>query len=92
MPLALVYLASIWFDAPLWLRETFGLLTAVLAWITVFSTGMIYACLKTIRQWNTPLVPANYLALGYASGSLLLLLGAVVCRTGYPCPTLPWRR
>jgi len=38
---------------------------------------MIYACLKTIRQWNTPLVPANYLALGYASGSLLLLLGAV---------------
>lgn len=78
MPLALIYLASTWFDAPLWLRETFGFLTAVLAWITVFSTGMIYACLKTIRQWNTPLVPANYLALGYASGSLLLLLGAVV--------------
>ncbi|MHB1352968.1 MAG: dimethyl sulfoxide reductase anchor subunit family protein [Thiobacillus sp.] len=77
MPLALTYLASIWFDAPLWLRETVGFLTAVLAWITVFSTGMIYACLKTIRQWNTPLVPANYLALGYASGSLLLLLGAV---------------
>ena len=77
MPLALVYLASIWFDAPLWLRETVGFLTAVLAWITVFSTGMIYACLKTIRQWNTPLVPANYLALGYASGSLLMLLGAV---------------
>jgi len=77
MPLALIYLASIWFDAPLWLREIFGFLTAVLAWITVFSTGMIYACLKTIRQWNTPLVPANYLALGYASGSLLLLLGAV---------------
>jgi DMSO reductase anchor subunit len=77
MPLALIYLASIWFDAPLWLRETFGFLTAVMAWITVFSTGMIYACLKTIRQWNTPLVPANYLALGYASGSLLLLLGAV---------------
>jgi sulfite dehydrogenase (quinone) subunit SoeC len=78
MPLALAYLVSIWFDAPPWLRDTFGFLTAVLAWITVFSTGMIYACLKTIRQWNTPLVPANYLALGYASGSLLLLLGAVV--------------
>jgi len=77
MPLALIYLVCIWFEAPLWLRETFGFLTAVLAWITVFSTGMIYACLKTIRQWNTPLVPANYLALGYASGSLLLLLGAV---------------
>ena len=78
MPLAFIYLLSIWFDAPAWLRETSGFLAAVLAWITVFSTGMIYACLKTIRQWNTPLVPANYLALGYASGSLLLLLGAVV--------------
>ena len=78
MPLALIYLASIMFEAPLWLRESTGLLAAVLAWITVFSTGMIYACLKTIRQWNTPLVPANYLALGYSSGSLLLLLGAVI--------------
>jgi DMSO reductase anchor subunit len=78
MPLALLYLGSIMFDAPQWLRVISGFLTAVLAWITVFSTGMIYACLKTIRQWNTPLVPANYLALGYASGSLLLLLGAVV--------------
>ncbi|MEW6414889.1 MAG: DmsC/YnfH family molybdoenzyme membrane anchor subunit [Pseudomonadota bacterium] len=78
MPVALIYLGSIMFDAPQWLRVTSGFLTAVLAWITVFSTGMIYACLKTIRQWNTPLVPANYLALGYASGSLLLLLGAVI--------------
>jgi DMSO reductase anchor subunit len=78
MPLALIYLASIMFDAPMWLRVSSGFLTAVMAWITVFSTGMIYACLKTIRQWNTPLVPANYLALGYASGSLLLLLGAVI--------------
>jgi len=78
MPLALIYLLSIWFDAPTWLRDASGLLAAVMAWITVFSTGMIYACLKTIRQWNSPLVPANYLALGYASGSLLLLLGAVV--------------
>lgn len=78
MPLAFVYLLSVWFEAPTWLREISGFLAAVLAWITVFSTGMIYACLKTIRQWNTPLVPANYLALGYASGSLLLLLGAVL--------------
>lgn len=78
MPLALIYLASIMFDAPQWLRVISGFLTAMMAWITVFSTGMIYACLKTIRQWNTPLVPANYLALGYASGSLLLLVGAVI--------------
>jgi len=78
MPLALAYLMCIWFDAPQGVRVSIGFFVAVLAWITVFSTGMIYACLKTIRQWHTPLVPANYLALGYASGSLLLLLGAVV--------------
>ena len=80
MPLALAYLICIWFDAPAILRISIGFVAAVLAWITVFSTGMIYACLKTIRQWHTPLVPANYLALGYASGSLLLLLGAVIAR------------
>jgi DMSO reductase anchor subunit len=80
MPLALTYLGAIAFDAPVGIRVASGFLVAVLAWITVFSTGMIYACLKTIRQWNTPLVPANYLAFGYASGSLLLLLGAVVAR------------
>ncbi len=80
MPLAMAYLICIWFDAPVILRVGIGFVAAVLAWITVFSTGMIYACLKTIRQWHTPLVPANYLALGYASGSLLLLLGAVVAK------------
>ena len=80
MPLALAYLMCIWWDAPAILRVSIGFAAAVLAWITVFSTGMIYACLKTIRQWHTPLVPANYLALGYASGSLLLLMGAVVAK------------
>lgn len=80
MPLALGYLLCIWLDAPALLRIGVGFFAAVLAWITVFSTGMIYACLKTIRQWHTPLVPANYLALGYASGSLLLLLGAVIAQ------------
>jgi DMSO reductase anchor subunit len=48
----------------------------LLAWATLFSTSMIYACLKTIRQWNTPLVPANYLALGHYTGAFILLLVA----------------
>ena len=80
MPLGLAYLASIWLGLPDVIRIATGFSAALLAWITVFSTGMIYACLKTIRQWHTPLVPANYLALGYATGSLLLLLGAVVAQ------------
>ncbi|MFN4262646.1 MAG: dimethyl sulfoxide reductase anchor subunit family protein [Thioalkalivibrionaceae bacterium] len=46
-----------------------GLIAAVLALITLFSTGMIYGCLKTIRQWNTALTPANYILLGLATGA-----------------------
>lgn len=49
-----------------------ALMTVGLALATVFSTGMIYASLRTIRQWNSPLVPLNYLLLGFASGALVL--------------------
>jgi len=74
-PFAFAYLALSWFAVPglEGVRLALGGVATLLAWITVFSTGMIYACLKTIRQWNTPLVPANYLALGHASGALMLL-------------------
>ena len=81
-PFAFAYLVLSWFSlAQLeWLRLLLGMLATLLAWVTLFSTGMIYGCLKTIRQWNTPLVPANYLALGNASGALMLL--AVAAWTG----------
>lgn len=74
-PVAFGYLVLSWFDfANLEVfRWVLGGVATLLAWITVFSTGMIYGCLKTIRQWNTPLVPANYLALGNFSGALMLL-------------------
>ena len=51
-----------------------GVLAVLLALITVFCTGMIYGCLKTIRQWNTSLTPTNYLLLGLASGAVLLVM------------------
>ena len=47
-----------------------GAIAAVLAVVTLFSTGMIYGCLKTIRQWNTALTPANYIMLGVATGAV----------------------
>ncbi len=46
--------------------------TLFMALLTVFSTGMIYACLKTIRQWNTALTPTNYIVLGLSLGSLIM--------------------
>ncbi|MCL6556455.1 MAG: dimethyl sulfoxide reductase anchor subunit [Burkholderiales bacterium] len=69
---ALAFLHADWES----LRLALGGVATLLAWATLFSTSMIYACLKTIRQWNTPLVPANYLALGHYTGAFILLLVA----------------
>lgn len=74
-PFAVIYLGGTW-----WLGESNGVLQIVgmigvlLALVTIYSTGMIYASLKTIRQWNTSLTPLNYLLIGFALGSLLLVL------------------
>ena len=45
---------------------------------TIFSTGMIYACLKTIRQWHNALTPVNYILLGAMLGGLIFLLVAAM--------------
>ena len=48
-------------------------LSMILALVTLFTTSMIYASLKTIRQWNTPIVPALFMAYALISGGLLFL-------------------
>ncbi len=54
--------------APAWL----GWLTALSAAATVHATGMIYAVLKPVHHWHTPLTPLCYLALALASGATAL--------------------
>lgn len=49
-------------------------LAAACAVATITTTGMIYASLRTIRQWHQPLTVPVYLALGLASGAVLLNL------------------
>ncbi len=51
-----------------------GLATAVMCVVTVSCTAMIYASLKTIRQWRSPLTLPVYLALALATGAILLCL------------------
>lgn len=48
-----------------------GLIGALFALGTVFTTSMIYAQLKTVPRWNMPLTPANFLSLSIAGGALL---------------------
>ena len=71
-PAALLFTAG-WLWSPLagGVLDVAAAVTAVLSLATVYSTGMIYASLKTIPRWNHPLVPYVYLALAMASGGLL---------------------
>jgi len=60
-----------------WLAWWTGLLAAAGAVVTVWCTGMIYASLRTIRQWHHPLVTPGYLLFAAFSGAALLaMLGA----------------
>ncbi len=48
-----------------------GLLGTVLAGITVYCTAMIYASLRSVQAWHTPLTPLCYLLFAAGGGSLL---------------------
>ncbi|MDD5249748.1 MAG: dimethyl sulfoxide reductase anchor subunit [Rhodocyclaceae bacterium] len=48
-----------------------GGLGTLLAFALYLSTGMIYACLRFLREWHTPLTVINYVLLGGASGFTL---------------------
>ena len=51
-----------------------AVLTVLCAIATLYTTGMIYASLRTIRQWYQPLTAPIYIVLGLASGAVLLSL------------------
>jgi sulfite dehydrogenase (quinone) subunit SoeC len=72
VPAGILGLAWIWLGRIDDATALCGLAAAVLATLTVFCTAMIYASLKTIRQWNDPWVPAVYLALAAMTGALWL--------------------
>ena len=75
-PPALLLGLGLWAGMPA-LALPMGLLAAAGAVATVYSTGMIYASLKPIRQWQHPLVVPGYLALaGFGGAVLLAMLGA----------------
>ncbi|MEM1048040.1 MAG: DmsC/YnfH family molybdoenzyme membrane anchor subunit [Pseudomonadota bacterium] len=48
---------------------TFGFLTAALSLVTVYCTGMIYACLKTIPAWHNDLTRLAYPLFSLTTGA-----------------------
>ncbi|MCE5180264.1 MAG: dimethyl sulfoxide reductase anchor subunit [Betaproteobacteria bacterium] len=81
MGMVLLYGAAHWLDwnqplvtiGTLTLSATmvFGALGTVLCFVLFVCTAMIYACLKFLQEWHSPLTVINYLLLGSASGFTL---------------------
>lgn len=72
-PVSAAYLMAAFIGLPAGWVMLLGLVGVALGWATLYSTAMIYACLKTIPQWHNRFVPAAYLANGHLSGALILL-------------------
>ncbi len=56
---------------PVHLTALLGALGTLLAFALFLCTGMIYASLRFLREWHTPLTVINYVLLGGASGFML---------------------
>jgi len=48
-----------------------GAVATLLCFSLFLCTGMIYACIKQLQEWATPLTVVNYILLGGASGFIL---------------------
>jgi len=59
-----------------------GALASLLCALLFLCTGMIYACLKFLQEWHTPLTVINYLLFGSASGLMLATAYAALVAPG----------
>lgn len=71
-------LATLPGDIAIDLSLALGALGTVLAFALFLCTGMIYACLRFLREWHSPLTVLNFTLLGGASGFILAAVFAVV--------------
>ena len=72
-PPALAFGVLWWFLGPdAMATRIMGLLAAVLGFVTVGCTAMIYASLKPIRQWHNPHTAPDYMIYAVFSGAVLL--------------------
>lgn len=69
-PAGILGIGWVFFETTQGLVGISGLIAAAAAIVTVFCTAMIYASLKTIRQWHNPRVVTVYLIFALMSGWL----------------------
>ena len=58
-------------DLAIDLSVVLGVIGALISLMLFVCTGMIYACLRFLREWHTPLTVINYILLGSSSGFIL---------------------
>ena len=74
---ALLFAYGCWMGEPAsQVSQIAAWLSVILAVLTLASTGMIYASLRTIAAWYHPMTMPNYIILGLGSGFMLVLMGA----------------
>jgi DMSO reductase anchor subunit len=56
---------------PIDLSAVIGVVGTLLAFALFVCTGMIYACLRFLREWHSPLTIINYILMGGSSGFIL---------------------
>ncbi|PMS14752.1 DMSO reductase [Trinickia dabaoshanensis] len=83
LALAAAYGAAHWVGASVALELTIGALAALASFALFVCTGMIYACLRFLQEWASPLTLVNFVLLGCASGCTL----ATAC-AAWLAPTL----
>ena len=59
-----------------------GVVGTLLCFALFICTGMIYACLRFLQEWHTPLTPINFTLFGGASGFLLASVFATYTAPG----------
>jgi DMSO reductase anchor subunit len=74
IPAGLFAIGWVIFETPQSPWRIAGWIAVPCAIMTVWSTGMIYASLKTIRQWHNPLVAPVYVVIALATGAVSLQL------------------
>ncbi len=74
--LSIVTMAVFGLYALMWIfmgerHELLGFASAILSLLTIFSTSMIYAQMKSVPRWHTPMTSVLYLLYALAGGALL---------------------
>ncbi|MDE1926895.1 MAG: dimethyl sulfoxide reductase anchor subunit, partial [Burkholderiales bacterium] len=81
---AFIALAAAYGAAPFWAPGfgfALGALATVAALALFLCTGMIYACIRFLQAWATPLTPLNFTLLGCANGfTIAVALAAALGR------------